>query len=119
MESNLVNGLVGVLLCLARLRSTISFASSFGVPSPDLIGLCSERQDLLGELGPNLAGENDAPPPGCVGLVGVDWMNGEGMFGDVRGGSPIGRFFVTFIVFQVRVGSNHGKAQNKAWPWIS
>ena len=63
------------MLCLARLRSAISFASLFGVSVPTLIGLCA-----LGGLGLNLAGDDDTPPRGCAGLVYVDWRDGEGMF---------------------------------------
>jgi len=42
IESSLATGLVGVMLCLARLLSAISFASSLGVPGLNLIGLRGE-----------------------------------------------------------------------------
>lgn len=63
IESNLATGLVGVMLCLARLRSAIAFASLFGVARL------------------NLAGDSGTPSSrGRVGLVGVEWRNGEDMF---------------------------------------
>lgn len=38
-DSNLPNGLVGVTLCLARLRSAIPLASSLDKRGPNLIGV--------------------------------------------------------------------------------
>ena len=71
--------LVGDMLCLARLRSAISFASLFGVPGPNLIGLGGILRDSLGGLVLNLEGDDDTPSRRRVGLVGVEWRSCEGM----------------------------------------
>jgi hypothetical protein len=95
------------MLSLARLRSAISFASLFDIPDPTLVGLCSKYRGLLGELGLSLAGDNDPPPPpGRVGLVGVDWGNCGGMFEVVL---PE----VAFIISEPVLGPATAKAQSK------
>jgi len=79
IESNLAIGLVGDMLCLARLRSAISFASLFGVPGPNLIGLGGALRDSLGGLVLNLEGGDDTSSRRRVGLVGVEWRSCEGI----------------------------------------